>query len=419
MPRPARGAAGGARGPLNGGVTPGPGTGGRWAHVGGRGRRCGGAEDSGPVLPRHPAWVSAPGEGPGPARSPSPSGPLPWGSRTCLWVGALRGRRAGGGPTLDWGHNIFTADTSVLQQRGRGAEAAPAPRWPRGHGRTWPQPGVPGEGHLRRRRGARTRWSLYLRLGGLSVGSLGVGVCGAPSPRLGGYGGDPISRPFRGAPVPSHSWDGDSPVAGRWDPRTARGSRGLAGAELGCGGNEGGRRSAQEFPAAPGEELESSRGLRGTSRADGNRPPHRGPAAGTQGRGPLPGGLLSGAGGPQRGPGFGAEPYKAATGSLRRGQPGVPRGGAGVPNARGAGLGTQSVAAPAAPAPRHRGGREHGKVSDGAACRVPVPEPGSSRMHSTMGCGHPTPGEAPSLQGSRGQPHGRGLQPFCRVARHA
>lgn len=49
-------------------------------------------------------------------------------------------------------------------------------------------------------------------------------------------------------------------------------------------------------------------------------------------------------------------------------------------------------------------GQHAGRSSLGQAAQDP--------QHGVMRCWHPAPGRAPSLQGSRGQPHGWGLRPF-------
>lgn len=152
----------------------------------------------------------------------------------------------------------------------------------------------------------------------------------AARPRRGGPGGAPRPVPAAagcGAPSPPCGCRARPHRCGvRAQPRGRRrpGMRGR------CGGSGGGP-SAQEFPAAPGEELESGRGLRGTSRAAGNgrgavgRPGGRGGGGAAQGSDHIwlcaargrAGVLRRGAGGgpcpePGRGRGWGAEPRLTA-----------------------------------------------------------------------------------------------------------
>lgn len=149
----------------------------------------------------------------------------------------------------------------------------------------------------------------------------------AARPRRGGPGGAPRPVPAAagcGAPSPPCGCRARPHRCGvRAQPRGRRrpGMRGR------CGGSGGGP-SAQEFPAAPGEELESGRGLRGTSRAAGNG---RGAVGRPGGRGGGPEG--GGAGGPRRARTiYGCAQRGAGPGSCGGGRAGGParsRGGGG------------------------------------------------------------------------------------------
>lgn len=194
----------------------------------GRGRRCSGAERSGPVLARHPrVGVSAAGEGPGSALSPSPSCPVPraaWGRGAARVCGSGHCGGAGLGATPSW--TGVTTNSPRTHRRCSSAAAGlglPRPYGGPGGWQDLAAAEVPGEGQLRRRRGARARWSLYLRLWGLGGGSTRVRVGSAPSPRLGEHGGVPTSRLFSGALVPSHAWHGDGGTPGQaGDARSSR-----------------------------------------------------------------------------------------------------------------------------------------------------------------------------------------------------
>lgn len=145
------------------------------------------------------------------------------------WVGGLR-RGPAPAPRMSGARGTpFRVGYRRRAEPGKGnvGSASPAPHRPGEHSpaAVRPRPGVPG-------------------------------VHRDPCPRL-----RDAERHPRGAgtaPVPTAPGCGHSPAGG-------------VGPGWGGGAGEaGGGPSAQEFPAAPGEELESGRGLRGTSRTAGN-----------------------------------------------------------------------------------------------------------------------------------------------------
>lgn len=192
--------------------------------------------------------------------------------------------------------------------------------------------------------------------------------------------------------------------------------------------------SAQEFPAAPGEELESGRGLRGTSRAAGNgrgavgRPGGRGGGGAAQGSDHIwlcaargrAGVLRRGAGGgpcpePGRGRGWGGRAPPHRSSGMGRGPRVSSRlravgggwGGGCAPRSRAPGWGeplrdgrgaaeprcgmapgdvrTARLCVPSAGSPQRRG-LTWGHVGVGPL-RLPIPEPARGRQR---GCGAPS-----------------------------